>query len=130
MQGGGSTDWLSWTKPCSYGSHLSWILNERLLYMLRNKLAALLAGATLTLFSLVGVAAPAGAAPSATGTDTAVVAPAATSTEFIAYSWFHHSTFEQLWMCKEAGQALIDEGLYQNFSCQYRHGEYELWVLP
>jgi hypothetical protein len=96
--------------------------------VLRRKLAALLTGASIGLVGLVGTASPA-SATTTTGVGTQAAVVAASSTEFARRSWVHRWDYEHLWECKEHGEQLILAGIITNYSCQYRRGVYELWVI-
>jgi hypothetical protein len=96
---------------------------------LHKKLAAVLAFASIGFVTLVGAGSPASAATVAPVVGPQLTAVSVPSAEIARRSWTRLSDYEQLWMCKEAGQALIDSGQFTNFSCQYRRGVYELWVL-
>jgi hypothetical protein len=93
-------------------------------------LGRLMAGAALALVAFVGAHLPASADTNAGAPVSAVsyhdsTAPAG---DFTVLSWRYYFTYDTRAECKDIGLSLVEEGLYSNYSCQYRNGRYELWV--
>jgi hypothetical protein len=99
--------------------------------MQRKRFARLLAIFAFVAAALVGTALPASASTTATTTHVAAVSSTQlhqTRPDIPRSYWYIYGTFQSLGDCKAMGNALVDAGEVQNYSCQYDRGEYDLWV--
>ncbi|WP_117210691.1 hypothetical protein [Allorhizocola rhizosphaerae] len=100
--------------------------------MLRTGLAKLLVTASIILAPAIALAAPAGAAvaPGTAAVASHQGAPVSGDSPVITpMSWHYFDSFDSLRACKDMGNLLYDNNFINNYSCQYRNGKYELWVV-
>jgi hypothetical protein len=96
--------------------------------MFRKKLAMYLVGAAMLILPLLATAQPASAT---TAIGVSASTGSADPTDVVIMSWFKHSEWPEKWACNEWGEFLTENyPIYCGWSCVYRGGIFELWMLP